>query len=417
VNPLPVTGELIMNLATALGIGLLVGAERERRKGDGTTRAAAGIRTFATTSLLGAVSAALGGALLLGVALLCVAGLAAAGYLRSHEQDPGLTTETSLVLTLLLGGLAMRDPAIAAGLGVTLAILLAARTAIHHFVRDILSESELHDALVLAAATLVIYPLVPDQYLGPFDALNPRTIWRIVIVIMSISAAGHVAIRAFGPKVGLPLTGLASGFVSSAATISAMGTRAVLHPALRRPAVAGAVLSTVATVLLLTAILATTSRPALMAMLVPLVCSGATAILYGLLFMVRIMRQDIPASTATGKAFSLKTAIGLAAALAVVLVISRACNEWFGETGLIAATAIAGFADAHAPSASVAALVAGGKLSADGAVIPILAAVTTNTITKGILAVASGGRTFGMEIVPGLVLVIAAAWAGLLLAG
>ena len=417
MNPIPVTGEMIMNFATALGIGLLIGAERERRKGDGVSRAAAGIRTFTATSLLGAVSAALGGALLLGITLLCVASLATAGYLRSREQDPGLTTETSLILTLLLGGLSMRDPAIAAGLGVTLAILLAARTAIHHFVRDILSENELHDALILAAATLVIYPLIPDQYLGPFDALNPRTIWRIVIVIMSISAAGHIAVRAFGPKIGLPLTGLASGFVSSAATISAMGARAVRTPALRRPAVAGAVLSTVATILLLTAILATTSQPALRAMLIPLLASGVTAVLYGLLFMARVMHQDIPASTPTGNAFSLKTAIGLAAALSVVLVISRACNEWFGEAGLIAATAIAGFADAHAPSASVAALVAAGKLSPEGAVIPILAAVTTNTITKGMLALASSGRRFAVEIVPGLVLVIVAAWAGVLFAG
>jgi uncharacterized membrane protein (DUF4010 family) len=81
----------------------------------------------------------------------------------------------------------------------------------------VLSEEELTDALIFAAAALVVLPLVPDRYVGPFSAINPRTIWKIVILIMSISAGGHIAVRLLGPRFGLPLAGLASGFVSSVA--------------------------------------------------------------------------------------------------------------------------------------------------------------------------------------------------------
>ena len=117
---------LLLNLAVALGIGLLIGAERERRKGQGPARAPAGIRTFSVVSLAGAISVMVGGALVLAVTVAGVAALTAVAYFRSRDEDPGLTTEIALVLTALLGGLAMQQPALAAGIAVALAALLAA---------------------------------------------------------------------------------------------------------------------------------------------------------------------------------------------------------------------------------------------------------------------------------------------------
>ena len=129
--------------AVALGIGLLIGIERERRKGEGAKRAAAGLRTFAITSLPGAASMEIGGAVLLSVAAAGVLGLTALAYYRTHSEDPGLTTEIALVLTLILGGLAIREPLEAAALAVVVAILLAARQPMHLFPRDVLTQSEL----------------------------------------------------------------------------------------------------------------------------------------------------------------------------------------------------------------------------------------------------------------------------------
>ena len=116
-----------VRLGVALGIGLLIGAERERRKGEGPKRGPAGIRTFAISAALGAISLELGGAILLAGMVAAVAGLSILAYLRTHQQDPGLTTEASLLLTLLLGALAMREPALASAAAVGIAILLAAR--------------------------------------------------------------------------------------------------------------------------------------------------------------------------------------------------------------------------------------------------------------------------------------------------
>ncbi|MGB5937797.1 MAG: MgtC/SapB family protein, partial [Rhodanobacter sp.] len=210
--------------AVALGIGLLIGAERERRKG-GDGQAVAGIRTFAVVALLGAVGASFGVIVLL-LALAAVAALLAIAYARDTDSDRGLTTEASLLLCLLLGAMAIHQAPLAAALAVAVTILLAAREPMHHFVRGVLTAEELNNLLVLAAATLLVLPLVPDRPLGPFDAINPRALWLVVILIMSIGAAAHALLRLVGSRVGLPLAGLLSGFVSSVATIGVMAAQA-----------------------------------------------------------------------------------------------------------------------------------------------------------------------------------------------
>jgi len=240
-------GEPALRLAAALAIGLLMGAERERRKGQGPSRAAAGIRTFALAALLGGISVVLGGNLMLAVVTSVVALLSAVAYLETYKEDPGLTSETALVLAVLLGGLAQTETATASALAVIVIVLLAVRVPLHRCLANVPSETELNDALIFAAATLVVLPLMPNRYMGPFGAINPRIIRKIVILMMSVSAAGYISGRLLGPRVGLPIAGLASGFVSSTATIGAMGARALQHPNLARPAVAGAVLSSVAT--------------------------------------------------------------------------------------------------------------------------------------------------------------------------
>lgn len=400
-----------LNLVVALGIGLLIGAERERRKGSGPARAPAGIRTFALVALLGAASAAYG-PWLLAATLFGVSAFAAIAYARRRQLDPGLTTEIALLLTLMLGALATSEPTLAGGIAVMVAALLTAREPIHRFVRDILTENELNDLLVLAAATLVVLPLVPDESIGPFDAINPRTLWIIVILVMLIGATGHVVLRLFGGRLGLPLVGLVSGFVSSAATIGAMGARASKTPALLQPAVAGAVLSTLATMIQMLVVLAAVSRPTLLALALPLACGGGAAALYGILITWRSLREQPTENVNESSALSLKAALILAATIAVMLILSAALKAWLGQAGLIAVAGVAGFADTHAAAISVAALAASSQIEVAATTVPILVAISTNTVTKIVMAVISGSKSFSLHVIPGLLIVAAATWFG-----
>ena len=149
---LPAPGGLsgaVATLATALGCGLLVGVERERRKGSGPERAFAGLRTFALASVLGAVAALTGLAGLVVTGALLVSGLAALAYWRDRSGDPGATTEIALLLTYLIGVLCVWSQPLAAGLAVGLTAVLAARDPLHRFVDQWLRPGEVRDGIVL----------------------------------------------------------------------------------------------------------------------------------------------------------------------------------------------------------------------------------------------------------------------------
>ncbi len=412
--PMDTEAPVLLNLVEALGIGLLIGAERERRKSTDTSRAAAGIRTFAIASLVGAVSILAGGELLLVAALVGVFALAGLAYWRSKPEEVGLTTEIALVLTVLLGGLSIRRPELAAGIGVVVTILLAARAPMHTFVRFVVTEDELRDALLLAAATLVVLPVLPDRPMGPYATLNPNALWIIIILVMAIGAAGHIAIRLFGARYGLPLSGLASGFVSSTATIRDMGERVAKTPSLVAMAAAGASLSSVATIIQMTLVLAATSKATLQALLVPLAAAALVSALYGAVLTRLALRQPSEAEPQGSRqsAFSLSTAVLFALTLALVLLASAALQDWLGNAGVILTAALAGFVNTQSAAIAVALLVASGKLPAADAILPILTAITTNTIFRIVLAGRSGTREYAQRVIPGLVLVALAAWAG-----
>jgi hypothetical protein len=158
----------LTGLGVALGCGLLIGIERERRKGSGPTPALAGVRTFTLASLAGAMAQALGQPLLVGVGALLILLLATIAYLHERRApdrnvDPGVTTELALFVTFLLGVAAIEHPALAAGAAAVVAALLSARARLHRFSTDVLSTEELRDALLLAGAALVVLPLVPSR--------------------------------------------------------------------------------------------------------------------------------------------------------------------------------------------------------------------------------------------------------------
>ena len=257
-----------------------------------SNRGAAGVRTFALVGLAGGISWRVGGVATAAVALGFVGLASVVGYVRSQEDDPGLTTEVALVVDFLLGALAQRNTGLAAGLGVATAVILARRDQMHRLVRQTLSERELHDGLLFAACALIVLPLIPDRSFGPHGSLNPSVIWRLVVIVMALQAAGYIALRAIGPKYGLLLVGLLGGFVSSTATIGLMGARAQREPRLRRGATAAAVVSSVATIILLAIVIGAASVAVLREMAIPLGLAGLAAVGYASLFALRATRVE-----------------------------------------------------------------------------------------------------------------------------
>lgn len=387
----------LFGLLAALGGGMLVGAQRERHKGEHTPVEPAGVRTFTIVALIGAVAAYLGAATLL-LSGAAVAAFAVAAYLPRVEHDPGLTTEVAMLATWLLGALAMSTPSAAAALFVVVVVLLQAKQALHHFTRNVLSEQELGDALLLAASVLIVLPMLPDRTFDPYAVLNPRRIWLFAVLVMTINAVGYIALRLFGSGRGLLLAGFFGGFISSAATIAGLGQRARRSAALRASCVAAALLSNIATIVLLILILLAAAPAMLHTLLLPLLLTGLTAVAVAALFVWRSNGSEDDHEP-KGRPFAPIQAVLFAAIVAAAAFLAALLREWMGSGGIVIAAAAAGFTDVHAVAVSLAQL---SNAGADGVLAyALLAAFTANSIMKCVAA-GTGGRAYAGAVIAGV---------------
>lgn len=402
-------GATLSSLALALGLGLLIGVERERRKGTGPSRHFAGIRTFSIVALAGGAAQLVDQPWLTLVAALLVAALAVISHLKDRSPDPGVTTEMALFVTFLLGVLTVDHPTVAAAVGVVVAGLLAARGPLQRFSTKTLSEQEWRDALVLAGSALVILPLAPNLQVTWLGGVNPRTVWLLVVLIMAVQAVGHIALRLFGARLGLPLSGLVAGFVSSTATIAAMGARARKHPEEHTACIAAAWFSTVSTSLQVV-LIALVLQPAVLRSLGPAMGGAfATALMLGL---AALSRADVKTDHGhvKGRAFSVLQSIGLALLISGIMAVVGWLQASFGTLAILGATALAGFADLHSASAAAITLSVHGTADFATVLTAVLLAFSTNSVSKIVAAYAAGGARFGTSVSAGLVVVAAAAW-------
>ncbi len=395
-------------ILVALGAGLLIGIERERRMHADKNPAAAGVRTFAITALVGVLVALSGSNLLLAAAALGVITLTALSYNKSHAVDPGLTTEIALLGTFIIGVLAASRPILAAASGVLVVVLLVLRTPLHSFARAELSDQELRDAVLLAAAAILVLPILPDEPIDPWKIINPRLVWKLTVLIMVVDAAGYVAQRLVGTRAGLPISGLLGGFVSSTAVVATMGKRAQQEPKVLPAAVAGAALSNVATVVQLALMLAVSDAVLLGQMRWVLLAMGVAMVAYGA-FMLLATKGKAAPPPPSGRAFRLRTALIFAGAFVLVMLLVAWLQRSFGPTWALAGVVIGGFADAHSTSASVGSLAAQGQMPRELAAIAVGLIITTNTFSKLGFARA-GGSAYFWRLAPCLVLLIAAFW-------
>jgi uncharacterized membrane protein (DUF4010 family) len=401
-----------LQLAAALAIGLLIGIDRERHKGEGAQRAPFGLRTFALAALAGNIVMHIGDPLLVAAAALVIGAVVLLAYMRHRSDDPGLTSEVAFFVTFLLGALAQRNPSLAIAFGVIVTALLAFKLHLHRFARKILTEDELQDGVLFVAAALVVLPVLPNRAVDPYGVLNPFSIWRLVVVMLGISGFGYVALRALGPRLGLAVSGFASGFVSSTATIGAMGARAFKTPGVTGLAGTGAIVSNIATIIGLFVVLALTSPPLLALLTLPLALALAVVVVYAAIALWRTRDQALTGAIELDSPVDFKRALVFVLMITVISLTSAMLNAWLGASGVTLATSLAGFADAHTPTYSIGTLSANGGFSADQAQLPVLLVFTTNTVTKCVVVLSSGSRAFGRVVLPCLALMTGAMWIG-----
>lgn len=402
----------VVRLAIALAVGMLIGAERERVQ-SGRTDAFAGLRTFGLVGLLGGLLARTQQPTLLAVGAGIVGLTSLAAYVvQRGSADLGATTEIALVVTYALGALALSEPILAASASVIVTALLAAKEPMHKLVRETLTKEELRDALIFLLFALVVLPIVPDVHVGPYRAIHPQSLVRLIVVLMAVTGAGYAARRLVGSRFGLAVTGLAGGFVSSSATIAAFSLQAREHDASWRGAACGALASNVSTLIQYELILIAVD-PALALKAAPALALGGLVALALTLSFTRLAARQEQLSSPQGRAFRLWAALGLAVLVSVVSILSAALHDHLGRLGIIVVSAAAALVDAHSTAGSVAALHKNGALDEQTAMLAIMVALSANSLTKVLLAWSGRHVKFGIALTLGVLLVAGAAWLGL----
>ncbi|QIK19920.1 MgtC/SapB family protein [Ralstonia solanacearum] len=398
----------LLSFSVALGLALAIGLERERSHAD-KGELPAGMRTFAIAGLAGAIAASLPIPLAVPSVLLAVAVLAAVGYHHSSDVDPGVTTEFALVATTLLGAYAVSEPEMAAALGTVLLVLLYAKSALHRFARTMITQRELTDLLTLAVSALLIWPAIPDRPMGPLQAWNPHTLWLVVLLIMVTGNAGHLAARWLGERVGLPLTGLFSGFASSVATIATMAARVRTKHSPVSGATAAALLSNVSTLVQMALLVAAIDIVLLRSLAVPLVVGAVTTVGWAVFWMLRDRTPVRAEGENASSSIDWRTAIGFGLWMAALLLVAAVSREWFGTAAVTAVALFGALADVHAATAAIATQAAGGTLAPPMAGTLVMLALSVNTLTKVVVAT-SGGKAFAGQVAAGLLTALTASW-------
>jgi len=395
-----------LSLATALAVGLLIGLEREQTRGDRSGSSFAGVRTYPIFALIGALATMLepSSMWLPLIALLGVFALVAISYAAdvrgTKALDHGATTEASVIATYLLGALAtsrgviepMADRlVIVAGLGVAITFLLSSKQWFHTIAARV-SHDDFYATVKFLIVAVIVLPLLPDRDIGPFGAINPRTLGLLVVTISGLSFIGYVAIRFLGARRGLLAGAALGGLVSSTAVTLSFANRTKESPALA-PTAAGAIAIAWIVMLARVAVLvAVVSAPLLPRIAVPLGAMTAGALL-GLLLVFR--RDSVGDARAEVKnPFELGSAIKVTLVFAIVLLASKGAIEYFGDRGLYLASALGGTTDVDAVTVSTAKLAHDG-LDAQIAVTSIVIAIAVNTLVKTGLAAGIGGAQLG----------------------
>jgi len=389
-------------LAVALGCGLLVGLERERRKGRGPDREIAGLRSFAVAALAGALASLLASDWLIAGGLVGLAMLVASTR-RQREQlrDPGMTTELALLATYLIGALALSRPLWAAIAALLLTALLAMRARLHHFAHRVLRDEELHDGLLLAALALLVLPLLPAQRLTWLGGVSARQLGGLVLLLLVLQALGHVALRLLGSRAGLLVSGLFAGLVSSTATVASFGGQVRAQPQALRGFAAAALMSTAAT-WLQTLLMLGPIAPHLLRQWLPVAAAG---LLTSLVSAWLLAPRDGGAAAVPGRRpLRPREALLLALLLSGVSAAVGFAQQQLGELGVLGGALLAGLADAHAALPSLAALAAQARITPELLATALLLALGANSLTRSLVALGAGGSRYGGLIAGALAL-------------
>ena len=408
---------IFYKLAAALGIGFIIGMQRENSYSRNNSRHPAGLCSFSILSLCGALSCYLGDLMssivpfvtgLVVVGLLLVASHVAYGLSNRENGGPaGVTTSAALIMIYFLGALCWFNRLLEACiLMIVLLWLLAVKRQLHDFAKK-LSTEDIMATVKFAVISLLILPFLPNHAYGPagLEVLNPHTIWLFVVFISGIGFVGYVLIKVVGPGKGIWLTGLLGGIASSTALTLNLAGRSCDNEQYAADFTLGIVLSWsvmyVRLYLICVFLMPSLALPLLAPLLVPVV----PGLGYAAYLKLRESKDHRQKTTDFNNPFKLLPAVKFGLVFTVVMFLANAARVYLGSGALIACSFLGGAAEMDAVAFSLIDTSRKATLENHSLILALLFASLANTIAKGGIVYFLGAKSMRRPIIPAVALI------------
>ena len=413
--------ELAIRLGAALGLGLLLGLERERKRD--AELMFGGVRTFALIALLGALGAFMERELdqnwLLIATFIAVSALVIMSYATTAARgELGITSEISALLAFMVGALCGWDKVAVASVATVVSLLLLTLKDFLHGLARRVELADVEATLQFAVISVIILPLLPNETFGPppLDVINPYKIWLMVVLIAGLNFLGYVLVKVLGGEHGFVVTGILGGLVSSTAVTLSFSQRSRREPEMASAFVLAIVVAWTIMFVRVVVVVGLVNRFLARDLALALGCMAAAGLLVSLVLWRRSRGRVTGMVTAGANPFELSEAIKFGLLFGIVTVIAKAAEIYLGAKGLYLAGAIAGLTDVDAISLSMANLATNNPQSVKIAAYTIVIAVLSNTLVKTGMAAFMGAPALRRTIIPVTLMLIAAAGAGILVA-
>lgn len=390
--------EAFLALGVSLGLGLLVGLQRERGHPH-----VAGLRTFALIAVLGTgaaiVSESYGGwalaAAMGGVAAAMVVGNMF--MLQRSGMPPGVTTEIAILMMFVVGAMCWTGPmSVAVVAGAVTALLLHAKPLLHGIAQE-LGDKDVRAIMQFVLLAMVILPVLPDENYGPppINVLNPRHIWLVVVLVVGISLSAYLLYRFLGSRAGMLIGGVLGGLISSTATSVSFARRARSSRAFTASAAAVIIIASTVVYLRVLAEIAVVAPSHFRAMAGPVVLLMAFSALLATLVWSAAKRgpKDWPEQE---NPTELRSALFFGLLYGVALVAAAWAKNEFGDRGLYVVAALSGLTHMDAITLTASRLAQAGLTDATTAWRAVIIGAMANQVFKLAAVWWLGGLRLGL---------------------
>lgn len=384
---------------TAITIGLLIGIERERSKGQDEASPVAGARTFPLLALLGVLSAFLNNNILTIIIGIFITVIILVSHIHWNQEKPSWrvssTTAVAAMLTFILGFLANSHSQIALMLAVVLFGFLLLKSQLHDFAKTDITKQEMTAALTFLISAFVILPLLPRDFIDPWQLIHPTRIWVLFVIIAGVEFSSYIALRTFGANWGVLITGLLGGFASATATTLSLAQRSKQKVNQILLISSGIVLAEVSSLIMQIIVLSIIAPAVSMQLFLFLAVPALVGILCATIIL--FVKPDINSSTEFNleikNPISLKSTAIFASLISIGLIVIALATRWFGDLGVYITSALGGAISLRVVTFSVSELASSGEILISVAALSILLAMAINMIVKlGIVYKVAGLR-------------------------